>query len=472
VILPGPRRRLCGSLLALLALLASSRLPAQGPEAADLVVRGGTVVTMDGDRRVLENGAVAIRGDRIVEVGTADALSRRYRARRAIDAAGRIVLPGLINTHTHASMVLFRGLADDLPLQEWLEKAIFPAEAKNVTREFVRWGTRLACLEMIQAGTTTFVDMYYFESAAADETAKAGMRGILGQALIDFPAPDYKTWPEAVAATERFLRAWKGHTLITPAVAPHATYTVSPDHLKEAHALAVREDAPLVIHVAETQAESQTIRSKYAATPVGFLEGLGFLDESVLIAHAIWVDDADIATLARRKVGVAHCPQSNMKLASGTSPVPALLSAQIAVGLGTDGAASNNDLDLWEEMDTAAKLHKLVSMKADALPARDSVAMATIGGARAIHRDRDLGSLEPGKLADLIVVRINTAHQTPLYDVYSHLVYATKASDVETVVVGGRVLMENRQVKTLDAPAVLAKARQYRDQIRKSVGRP
>jgi 5-methylthioadenosine/S-adenosylhomocysteine deaminase len=366
-------------------------------------------------------------------------------------------------------MVLFRGLADDLPLQEWLQKAIFPAEAKNVNEEFVRWGTRLACLEMIQDGTTAFVDMYYFESTAADETAKAGMRGILGQALIDFPAPDNKTWAEAMASTERFLRAWKGHALVTAAVAPHATYTVSPGHLKEAHALAVRADVPLVIHVAETQSESQTIRSKYDATPVGFLEGLGFLDGRVLIAHAIWVDDTDIATLARRQVGVAHCPQSNMKLASGTSPVPALVSAGIAVGLGTDGAASNNDLDLWEEMDTAAKLHKLISMKADALPAREAVAMATIGGARAIHRDRDLGSLEPGKLADLIVVRMDAPHQTPLYDVYSHLVYATKASDVETVVVGGRVLMENRSVKTIDAPAVLAKARQLRDQIRKSV---
>ena len=462
----GPRLRLC---VFLLALFASSRLTAQAPETADLLVRGGTVVTMDGDRRVLENAALAIRGDRIVAVGTAEELRQRYRTRRAIDAAGRVVLPGLVNTHTHAAMALFRGLADDLPLQEWLQKAIFPAEAKNVNEEFVRWGTRLACLEMIRAGTTAFVDMYYFESAAADETAKAGMRGILGQALIDFPAPDNKTWVEAMASTERFLRDWKGHALITPAVAPHATYTVSPEHLKEAHTLAARADVPLVIHVAETPSESQTIRSKYSATPVGFLEGLGFLDGRVLIAHAIWVDDTDIATLARRQVGVAHCPQSNMKLASGTSPVPALLSAGIAVGLGTDGAASNNDLDLWEEMDTAAKLHKLISMKADALPAREAVAMATIGGARAIHRDRDLGSLEPGKLADLIVVRMDAPHQTPLYDVYSHLVYATKASDVETVVVGGRVLMENRSVKTIDAPAVLAKARQLRDPIRKSV---
>jgi 5-methylthioadenosine/S-adenosylhomocysteine deaminase len=466
VIRSGPRLRLR---VFLLALLASSPLTAQAPETADLLVRGGTVVTMDGDRRVLENGAIAIRGDRILDVGTEDELRRRYRARRAIDAAGRVVLPGLINTHTHAAMALFRGLADDLPLQEWLEKAIFPAEAKNVNEEFVRWGTRLACLEMIQGGTTAFVDMYYFESAAADETAKAGMRGILGQALIDFPAPDNKTWGEAMAATEKFLRAWKGHALVTPAVAPHATYTVSPEHLKEAHALAVRDDAPLVIHVAETQSESQTIRSKYGATPVGFLEGLGFLDGRVLIAHAIWVDDTDVATLARRQVGVAHCPQSNMKLASGTAPVPALVSAGIAVGLGTDGAASNNDLDLWEEMDTAAKLHKLISMRADALPAREAVAMATIGGARAIRRDRDLGSLEPGKLADLIVVRTDAPHQTPLYDVYSHLVYATKASDVETVVVGGRVLMENRRVQTIDAPAVLAKARQLRDQIRRSV---
>jgi len=456
--------------LTVLASIALSRgLLGAGAESVDILIRGGTVVTMDGDRRVIENGAVAIRGDRIVSVGAADAVTRASRAARTFDATGKVVMPGLINTHTHAAMVLFRGLADDLPLQEWLQKTIFPAEAKNVTEDFVRLGVRLACLEMIQAGTTTFVDMYYFEGAAAEETAKAGMRAVLGQVVVDFPAPDHKTWAQAMGATEAYLRKWKGHALVTPAVAPHAVYTVSPEHLKEARALAHRYGAPVVIHVAETQEEMKTIGEKYGKTPVALLEDLGVLDERVVAAHCVWVDGADIAILARRNVGVAHCPQSNMKLASGTAPVPAMLAAGVAAGLGTDGAASNNDLNLWEEMDTAAKLHKLVAMKADVLPARQAVEMATVGGARVIGRDRDLGSLAVGKLADVIVVGMGSAHQTPLYDVYSQLVYATKASDVETVIVDGKVLMDDSVVRTIDARAVVAAARGLREQIRKSV---
>jgi 5-methylthioadenosine/S-adenosylhomocysteine deaminase len=447
-------------------------LLADSPAPVDVLIRGGTIVTMDADRRLIEGGAVAIRGERIVEVGPGDALAAKYAAGRTLDTTGKIVMPGLVNTHGHAPMVLFRGLADDRPLQEWLTKTIFPAEAKNVNEDFVRRGTRLACLEMIQGGTTTFVDMYYFESAIADEAAKSGLRGVLGQAVIDFPAPDNKTWAEMMAATERYVAKWKGHPLVTPAVAPHAPYTVSREHLREAHALAKRLDVPYVIHVAETREEVKTIGDKYGASPVAYLDGLGVLDERMVAAHCVWVNAADIEALAHRKVGVAHCPQSNMKLASGTSPVPAMLSAGVILGLGTDGAASNNDLNLLEEADTAAKLHKLIGMKADALPAKQALEMATLGGARVIKRERDLGSLEAGKLADLIVVGTDTAHETPLYSVYSQLVYATKASDVETVMVNGRFLMENRQVKTLDAEAVKAGARALRDQIRKSVAGP
>jgi 5-methylthioadenosine/S-adenosylhomocysteine deaminase len=298
------------------------------------MVQGGTVVTMDGKGRVLDNGAVAVRGERIVAVGSTAEIAAKYEAAITVDAAGRVVMPGLINTHTHAPMVLFRGLADDLPLMEWLQKFIFPAESMNTDEEFVRWGTRLACLEMIQGGTTTFVDMYYFESAIADETAKAGMRGILGQAVLDFPAPDNKTWADAMAACEKYVRRWKGHSLVTPAIAPHAPYTVSPNHLKEAHTLAKKHDVPLIIHVAETEAEMKTIREKYMATPVSFLDSLGVLDERVLAAHAVWVDDPDMKILARRSVGVAHCPHSNMKLASGVAPLPRMLKAGIPVGLG------------------------------------------------------------------------------------------------------------------------------------------
>ena len=469
-------RQIVTAIAVLLTLAAGGVAPAAQVQTAAkrrvaLVITNATVVTVDATRRILTPGAVAIDGTDIVGVDTPAAIAAAFQPGQTIDGSGQIVMPGLINTHGHAAMVLFRGLADDQPLQDWLTKTIFPAEAKNVNEDFVRRGVRLACLEMILAGTTTFVDMYWFENAAADETAKAGLRGVLGQAVIDFPAPDNKTWPEMMKAAEAYVGKWKGHALVTPAIAPHAPYTVSLEHLKEAHALATRLDVPYVIHVAETQDEVKTIATRWGISPVAYLDQAGVLDARMVAAHCVWVNDADIRALARRKVGVAHCPQSNMKLASGTAPVPAMLAAGVTVGLGTDGAASNNDLDLLEEADTAAKLHKLIGMKADALPAKQAVEMATLGGARVIKREKDLGSLEAGKLADLIVVRMDAPHQTPLYNVYSQLVYATKASDVESVMVQGRFLMEGRDVKTLDAASVLAGAQALRDQIRKSVAR-
>jgi 5-methylthioadenosine/S-adenosylhomocysteine deaminase len=443
---------------------------ASAAERADFIITGGVVVTMDGSSRVIENGAVAVRRERIVGVGTASEIAAKYSAARTVNAAGRVVMPGLINTHTHVPMVLFRGIADDLVLMEWLQKYIFPAEAKNVDEQFVRWGTRLGCLEMIRGGTTTYVDMYYFEDAIADETARAGMRAVLCETLIDFPAPDNKTWEAGVEYVERFVAKWKGHALITPAIAPHAPYTVSTEHLKQAHTFSQSRGVPLVIHIAEDQAEVKTIQERYSSSSVAYLDRIGLLDQRVIAAHMVWPTDEDIRLLASRSVGVAHCPQSNMKIAAGAAPVPQMLRAGVAVGLGTDGAASNNDLNMWEEMDTAAKLHKLISKDPTVINAREALEMATIRGARAIHLDRDIGSLEAGKLADLIIVGIEAAHQTPLYNVYSHLVYATKASDVETVMINGRVVMENRRVLTVDERAARAKAIEYRDRIRKSVG--
>jgi 5-methylthioadenosine/S-adenosylhomocysteine deaminase len=324
---------------------------------------------------------------------------------------------------------------------------------------------------MILGGTTTYVDMYYFEDAIADETARAGMRAVLGETLIDFPAPDNKTWETGMAYVDKFAVKWKGHPLITPAIAPHSGYTVSTDHLKQAHSFSQRLGVPLVIHVAEDPAEVKTIKERYGASPVAYLERIGLLDEKVIAAHMVWPTSDDIKTLVKRSVGVAHCPQSNMKLAAGTAPVPQMLKAGVTVGLGTDGAASNNDLNLWEEIDTAAKLHKLISMDPTVLNAREALEMATIRGARAIHQDREIGSLEAGKRADLIIVSMDSAHQTPLYNVYSQLVYATKASDVETVIINGRAVMENRRVITIDERSVRARANEYRDRIRKSLGR-
>ncbi len=455
----------------LILVLVAGVLPfcASAAERVDFIIRGGTVVTMDGSARVIENGAVAVRRERIVAVGTSAEIAAKYSAASTVNATGKVVMPGLINTHTHVPMVLFRGIADDLMLPEWLQKYIFPAEAKNVDEQFVRWGTRLGCLEMIEGGTTTYVDMYYFEDAVAEETARAGVRAVLGETLIDFPVPDNKTWDAGMQYMEKFVARWKGHPLITPAIAPHAPYTVSTDHLKQAHEFSMRKNVPLVIHVAEDYAEVKTIQEKYNASPVAYLERIGLLDNRVIAAHMVWPTEADIKTLAARSVGVGHCPQSNMKLAAGAAPVPQMLKAGVAVGLGTDGAASNNDLNMWEEMDTAAKLHKLVAKDPTVLNAREALEMATIRGARAIHLDREIGSLEAGKLADLLIVNLDSAHLSPIYNVYSHLVYATKASDVETVMINGRIVMEDRQVQTIDGRAVRAKAQEYRDKIKKSL---
>jgi 5-methylthioadenosine/S-adenosylhomocysteine deaminase len=459
------------AIFVLMFALTLSALPVQtlAAERVDTIIRGGTVVTMDKASRIIENGAVAIRGERIVAIGSSAEIAAKYTSVRVINAAGKVVMPGLINTHTHIPMVLFRGIADDLMLPEWLQKYIFPAEAKNVDEQFVRWGTKLGCLEMIRGGTTTYVDMYYYEDAIAEETAKAGVRGVLGETVIDFPAPDNKTWDAAMSYTEKFAQRWKGHALIVPAIAPHAPYTVSTEHLKQTHEFSQRLGVPLVTHIAEDPSETKTIKERYNASSVAYLASINFLDNRVIAAHMVWPTDEDIKTLAAHEVGVAHCPQSNMKLAAGAAPVPQMLKAGVSVGLGTDGAASNNDLNLWEEMDTAAKLHKFVSKDPTVLNAKETLELATIGGARAIHLDKEIGSLETGKRADLIIVGLDGAHQTPLYNIYSHLVYATKASDVETVLINGKVVMQNRRVLTIDEQSVRAKANWYRDRIRKSL---
>jgi 5-methylthioadenosine/S-adenosylhomocysteine deaminase len=448
---------------------AAPRSSAAAPAPVDLLVRGGTVVTMDAARRVIEDGAVAVKGGKIVAVGQRAEVERRYVGREVIDASGRVVMPGLINGHTHVPMTLFRGLADDLDLNEWLTKYIFPAEAKNVTEEFVRAGTRLGLAEMIRGGTTTYCDMYYFEDAVADETARAGMRGVLGETVIDFPVADNKTHEQAMAYVERFVAKWKNNKLITPAVAPHAPYTVSEDHLCNVREFSRRTGAAVVIHVAETRKEVGDITRDHNASPVDYLARIGFLSDKVIAAHVVHVTDEEIGLLKQNGVGVVHNPQSNMKLASGVAPVPQYLKADVAVGLGTDGAASNNDLSMWEEMDTAAKLHKVMSGDPKVVTALEALEMATIRGARALHLDGETGSLETGKRADLLVVDIDDLNQLPLYNVYSQLVYATKAADVRTVVVEGRVLMRDRKLLTLDEESIKRDARAWRERIARSL---
>jgi 5-methylthioadenosine/S-adenosylhomocysteine deaminase len=457
--------------LLLITLISASPLFSfeQRRTRVDLIVRGGTFVTMDGARRVIEDGAVAIQGGRIVALGTRAEVAAKYTARESVDATGKVVIPGLINTHTHIPMTLFRGLADDLDLQEWLTKYIFPAEAKNVTEDFVRTGTQLGLAEMIRGGTTTYCDMYYFEDAIADETAKAGVRGLLGETVIDFPVADNKTNAEAMSYVERFVKKWQGSALITPAIAPHAPYTVSEEHLKAVRAFSDRTGSPVVIHVAETRKEVEDIEKAKGARPVAYLARIGFLNNRTVAAHVVWVNQEEIALLKQLGVGVAHNPQSNMKLASGVAPVPQMLAADIAVGLGTDGAASNNDLNMWEEMDTAAKLHKVISGDPKVVSALQAFEMATIRGARALHLDNQIGSLEVGKRADLCIVDLDDLNQTPLYNIYSQLVYATKASDVRTVIIEGRVVMRDRSLLTLDESGIKMRARAFRERISRSL---
>ena len=439
-----------------------------GSQRADLLILGGTVVTMDANRRVIEDGGVAIRQSRIVAVGARAEIERTFVGPR-INANGKFVIPGLINGHTHIPMVLFRGLADDLDLQEWLTKYIFPAEAKNVTEEFVRVGTRLGLAEMIRGGTSTYCDMYYFEDAIAEETAKAGVRAVLGETVIDFPVADNKTNAEAMAYVERFVQKWKGHSLIVPAIAPHAPYTVSADHLKAARAFSDRTGAPIVTHISETKREVDDSIKDKGKSPVSYLESLGFLNNRVIAAHVVWPAPEEFAILKNRGVGVIHNPQSNMKLAAGVSPVPRMLTDGLIVGLGTDGAASNNDLNMWEEMDTAAKLHKTFSSDPKVLPALQAFELATIRGAEALHLEKEIGSLEAGKRGDVVIVDRESLNQIPLYNLYSALVYATKGSNVETVIINGRVVMRGRQLLTLNEAQIKRDTQLFRRKIARSL---
>lgn len=433
----------------------------------DSLVVYGTVVTMDSRRAVFGKGAVAVKGGRIIAVGDSNDLLSKYHSLNIVCAKGKVVIPGLVNSHTHVPMTLFRGLADDLDLQEWLTQHIFPAEAKNVDEKFVRAGTRLALVEMIRGGITTFNDMYYFEDAIADETAKAGMRAVLGQTLIDFPAPDYKTFDSALDGARTFVMKWKNHPLITPAIAPHAPYTVSTEHLLKSRMLANELNTPIHIHVAEAADETEYVQNNHnGLRPIEYLENIGFLGPKTIAAHVIQANEGDLLILKNCEVGIAHCPQSNMKLAAGVAPLPAMLKLGLRVGLGTDGATSNNDLNIWEEMDTAAKLHKVFLGDPKVATAEEMFTMATIGGARALHLDHQIGSIEIGKRADLVVVDLD---QTPFYNIYSHLVYTTKANSVHSVMIEGKWVMRNKCLLTLNENTIKIVANAYHKKIIKNL---
>jgi 5-methylthioadenosine/S-adenosylhomocysteine deaminase len=460
-------KSLCTAVLIAASLAVLSAQPAR--RRVSLIVTGGTVLTQDAAHRILSPGAVAIDKTDIVAVDTPANIAAKYQAAETIDARDQIVMPGLINTHSHAPMVMYRGLADDLALMDWLNKYIFPAEAKTVSPELVRVGTRLAAVEMIESGTTAYADMYYFEEEIAKATFEAGLRGVLGETVIQFPVADAKTPAEALERAERFIKEFKDNGLVVPAVAPHALYTNDTATLVASAALARKYNVPMLIHFAETEDEVKVAREKYNMTPTAYLDSIGVLGKTTIGAHGVWVNDADIAILKARGVGVAHNPESNMKLASGAAPVMKYLAAGVKLGLGTDGAASNNDLDMFESMRQASFLAKHATHDPTAVKAQDALDMATMGGARVLGMEKTIGSLEVGKHADLITVSMRSARQTPMYDPVSHLVYVTRGDDVQNTVVNGRVLMRSRRLLTLDRVAVIAEANRLAARVRAAV---
>lgn len=463
------------ALLALLflALPAGAAPAAKAPakkSPCDLVVVAGSALPMDAALTVRGATAVAVRGGEIVAVGDPAAIDAAWAPKARIERKDGVLLPGYVNTHTHAAMNLLRGLSNDQPLMEWLRKYIFPAEAKNVSPEFVKAGTDLACLEMIKGGTTTFADMYYYESDVAASVDRAGLRGVLGETWLDFPAPGHKDLEESKKVTRAFLEKWKGHPRVTAAIAPHAPYTCSRETLLAAKALADEFRAPLLMHVSETWDEQKEIREKHGKSPVAWLDEIGFLSPRLSIAHGVWLSPEDMKVLAARKVSLSHNPESNMKLGSGIAPVAAARKAGVVVGLGTDGVAgSNNDLDMFDAMDFAGKLAKVAALDPTSLAAPELLRMATIDGARALGLDQLVGSIETGKRADLIVVDLGNAHVEPVYDLPSTVVYASRAADVSLTVVDGKVLWDGKRVTTLDEAKILAAAREWRAKVLKSL---
>ncbi len=429
----------------------------------DLLIKGGSLLPSPNVEKFIPLGWLTIQNDRISAVGSGP--PPPVIARRNIDASGCLVMPGLINGHTHSPMSLFRGLADDLPLKSWLEEHMFPAEKKWVNEEFVYWGTLLACAEMIRSGTTTFADGYFFEDQVAKAVEKSGMRALLGEGILDFPSPDADSPDQALNRMEDFLRQYKSSPLIQPTLFPHTVYTCSPLLLNRCRDLAERYGIPMVIHLAETKNEVEEVLRKYGQTPVRHLENLGLLSSSLMACHCVWVKEEERDLLARRGVKVIHNPESNMKLASGVAPIPELLARGIPVGLGTDGCVSNNNLDLFQEMDSCAKLHKVHRLDPTVMPSSAVLAMATLEGAKALGLEKEIGSLEAGKKADIAILNLNRPHLQPIYNIVSLLVYSAVGADVRDVIINGKLVMQDRQLLTLDEEQILRQARAWNQKI-------
>ncbi|MBJ88457.1 MAG: 5-methylthioadenosine deaminase [Woeseia sp.] len=449
--------------------LTSTDNPIIEPEAdIDLIIDGRYVVTMDLENTIISNGSVAIDDGVVIDVGTRKKIHNKYSSPEIIDGSNRVVLPGLINGHGHAAMTLLRGVADDLSLMDWLTNYIFPAEVEFVDAEFVRIGTELACWEMVRGGTTTFVDMYYFPDVIAEAVEGCGLRALISATVIDQPGPDADNADDSINKGIGFVERWANrNSRITPIFGPHSIYTLNPDQLIATRETATRLGVPISIHLSESPFEVQYSKDTYGMTSIDMLNSVKFLDGPTIAAHVVWPTDEEISLLSDKGIGVVHNPTSNMKIASGIAPIHKMLAAGVSVGLGTDGAASNNDLDMWEEMRIASFLQKVEQMDPETLPAAAVMRMATIGGAEAIGLGNSVGSIEVGKRADVIQIEIDDVHHIPLYDVISHLVYVTDEQDVSTVVVDGKVLMQNKRYMTLDTERIAAEATELAARIQK-----
>jgi len=435
----------------------------------DMIISGGRILLSDDNDSIIKNGSIAIDGDSIAAVGESWDIESKYTGRRKIDASGCLVMPGLINCHTHAAMTCFRGIADDMELMDWLNNYIFPAEAKNVDPELAYWGSLLACAEMIKSGTTTFCDMYIFEDETARAAKEAGMRCLLGEVLFDFPSPNAKTPAEGLDYTRMLIEKWADDPLVNILVEPHALYTCSPALLKDAKALADQYNVPVATHLLENRGEREQLKKLFGVKATHFLKDLGYLDERFFAFHCVCMDDEDIQIFADHGCKVVHNPESNMKLASGVAPISSMIKQGIVVGLGTDGCASNNNLDMLQEMDTAAKLEKVERLDPTVMSARTVTRMSTCDGAKVLGMENHVGSLKAGMKADIIILDLNKPHLTPLYHEYSHLAYAVNGSDVDTAIINGTVVMEHRKLTMIDENEAMAQVRNIAERIKKSL---
>lgn len=435
----------------------------------DVIISEGRILLSDDNDSIIQNGSIAIVGDSITAVGESRDIESQYTGRRKIDASGCLVMPGLINCHTHAAMTCFRGIADDMELMDWLNNYIFPAEAKNVDPELAYWGSLLACAEMIKSGTTTFCDMYIFEDETARAAKEAGIRCLLGEVLFDFPSPNVKTPAEGLDYTRMLIEKWADDPLVNILVEPHALYTCSPALLKDAKALADQYNVPIATHLLENRGEQAQLRELFGVKATHFLKDIGYLDERFFAFHCVCMDDEDIQIFADHGCKVVHNPESNMKLASGVAPISSMIKQGIVVGLGTDGCASNNNLDMLQEMDTAAKLEKVERLDPTVMSARTVTRMATCDGAKVLGIENYVGSLKAGMKADIIILDLNKPHLTPLYNEYSHLAYAVNGSDVDTAIINGTVVMEHRKLTTINENEAMEQVRKIAERIKKSL---